>query len=153
MTIAAPIQAGSLVTLHYTLVLRDGEMVDTSRDGAPVTIKIGVGDWAEFLEKHLLGLSIGDKRHVEVNAQDSLSAQRDEDVQHLQRSDFPTEMQLEPGRVFAFSLPNGQEVAGQILGANGEAVTVDFGSPLAGRDLVLDVEILGVEPGTDQNSK
>jgi FKBP-type peptidyl-prolyl cis-trans isomerase SlpA len=135
----------SVVTLHYSLSLYEGEEVDSSRGGEPVTIRIGAGDWAGFLEQSLLGLTLGEKRHFEINAQDTAQLRQDSDVQRLRRTDFPPDLILEPGRVFAFSLPDGQEVAGQVLSIEGEEVAIDFSHPLAGRDLVLDVEILAID--------
>ena len=145
MSTSPVVQSNSVVTLHYTLGLRDGEEVDSSRGGDPVTIRIGAGDWVDFLERQLIGLTLGEKRHVEVGAQETAVLRQESDVQHMQRSGFPPELVLEPGRVFAFSLPNGQEVAGQVLSVEGDDVAIDFTHPLAGRDLVLDVEILGIE--------
>ena len=145
MSAPKTVQPNSVVTLHYTLGLLGGEEVDTSRGGDPVTIKIGAGDWADFLEKHLLDMAQGEKQHVEINAQDTAQLRQDSDVQHLRRTDFPPGLMLEPGRVFAFSLPDGQEVAGQVLSIEGDDVAIDFSHPLAGRDLVLDIEILAIE--------
>lgn len=145
MTSAPVIQSGSVVTMHYSLSLRDGEMVDSSRGTGPVTIEIGKGDWADFLERPLLGLGIGDKRHVELSAQDTALERNETDIQHLHRADFPAELVLEAGRVFAFSLPSGEEIAGQVVSVEGDDVAVDFSHPLAGRDLELDVEILAIK--------
>lgn len=139
------VQSASVVTLHYTLALLEGEEVDTSRGGDPVTIRLGAGDWADFLEKHLIGMVLGEKRHIDILAQETAQLRQDSDIQHMRRTEFPSEFVLEPGRVFAFSLPNGQEVAGQVLSIEGDDVAIDFSHPLAGRDLVLDVEILAIE--------
>lgn len=145
MNAARSVQPNSVVTLHYTLSLRDGDEVDSSRGGDPATIRIGAGDWAGFLEAHLIGMRLGEKRHIEISAQDTAHLRQDTDVQRMRRSDFPPDLVLEPGRVFAFSLPDGQEVAGQVLGIEGDEVVLDFSHPLAGRDLTLDVEIVSVE--------
>ncbi len=62
------------------------------------------------------------------------------------RDEFPPEMGLEPGMVVGFTLPSGEEVAGTVLEVMEHEVTVDFSHPLAGRDLVWEVEILEVKP-------
>jgi len=145
MTTAPTVQPNSVVTLHYTLTLQKGEEVDTSRNGQPVTIRLGSGDWVEFLERCLLGMTPGERRQFEINANDTAVLRQEADVQYMPRKDFPPEMELEAGRVFGFVLPSGEEVAGQVINIEGDRVAIDFTHPLAGRDLMLDVEILAVE--------
>jgi FKBP-type peptidyl-prolyl cis-trans isomerase SlpA len=48
--------------------------------------------------------------------------------------------------VLGFQAANGEEVPGQVVAVTDSEVTIDFSHPLAGRDLVFDVEILAVEP-------
>ena len=145
MSTAPTVQPTSLVTLHYTLTLHKGEDVDSTRDGEPVTIRLGSGDWAEFLEKCLLGMMLGERRQFEISASETAVQRQESDVQRMSRTNFPPELVLEPGRVFGFMLPSGEEVAGQVLSIEGDVVAIDFTHPLAGRDLVLDVEILAIE--------
>ena len=46
----------SRVTLHYTLSLADGHIVETTRATSPATHVMGKGDWLPVLEDRLLGL-------------------------------------------------------------------------------------------------
>jgi FKBP-type peptidyl-prolyl cis-trans isomerase SlpA len=45
----------------------------------------------------------------------------------------------------AFAGPDGQEIPGIVTELVGDSVTVDFNHPLAGQDVIFDIEILGVE--------
>jgi len=141
------IQPGSHVTLHYTLSLADGTVVDSTHAGEPATYAVGSGELIVFLEQRLLGLKAGEPRHFEISAAESLMPANAEAVQCLARSDFPADMALEPGQVIGFEAPNSREVPGLILSVSETQVQIDFSHPLAGRDLVFDVEILAVEPG------
>ena len=49
---------GSRVTLHYTLSLADGHVVETTRETSPATHIMGKGDWLPVLEDRLLGLCV-----------------------------------------------------------------------------------------------
>ena len=141
----ADVQPGSRVTLHYTLTLRDGEVVDSTRAGAPAQVKIGAGDLFEPLEKRLLGLVSGDRGRFSIDALESLAIAGNETVQLFARDDFPAELELRPGQMIAFSTPNDDELPGRVVAVSEHEVSVDFSHPLAGRDLVFDVEILSVE--------
>jgi len=65
----------------------------------------------------------------------------------MARSDFPADLALETGQVLGFVMPSGEEVPGLIVSVSDTEVIVDFSHPLAGRDLIFDVEVLTVEPG------
>ena len=141
------IQSGSRVTLHYTLSLADETVVDSTRAGEPATFVMGSGELIELLEQRLLGLKTGERRHFEISAAESQTAVSAETVQVLARGDFPAEPALEPGQVFGFATPSGEEVPGLIVSVSDTEVVVDFSHPLAGRDFIFDVEILAIEPG------
>ena len=142
-----PIQPGSQVTLQYTLSLADGTVVDSTHAGEPATYTVGNGELVLFLEQRLFGLQAGDRRHFEISATESQMPASPATVQSLKRSEFPVEMVLAPGLVIGFETPNGQEVPGLILNVSETEVQIDFSHPLAGRDLIFDVEILAVVPG------
>ncbi len=139
------IEAGGRVTLHYTLSLADGHVVETTREGTPATHVIGAGNWLAALEDRLIGLVAGDVRRFEIAAAE-IGAPEPPEPQVMARDEFPPEMRLEPGVVVGFTLPSGEEVAGTVLEATAHEVTVDFSHPLAGRDLVWEVEIIEVKP-------
>lgn len=140
------VQPGSRVTLHYTLSLRDGTPVDTTRERGPATFTIGSGELIGLLEHRLLGLVPGERRHFEISATEGEAMRQPDAVQHLPRAEFPANLDPEPGSLIAFTAPNGEEIAGQVLAVTDTEVVVDFTHPLIGRDLVFDVEIIAVEP-------
>lgn len=139
------IQTSSRVTLHYTLSLADGSVVDSAPINDPTIFTIGKGELIDILEQRLLGLSIGDRRHFTITAAETHMPQSPDAVQILARADFPRDMSLEPGQLLGFKTPDDQEIPGQVLSVSSTEVSVDFSHPLAGRDLVFDVEILAID--------
>jgi FKBP-type peptidyl-prolyl cis-trans isomerase SlpA len=144
---ANAIQPGSRVTLHYTLSLADDTVVDSTREAEPITFQIGSGALIEILERHLVGLRTGEQRRFEISAAESQQPASPEAIQVMARSDFPADLAIETGQVLGFVMPSGEEVPGLIVSISDTEVVVDFSHPLAGRDLIFDVEILAVEPG------
>ncbi len=141
----AEITQGSRVRLHYTLSLADGHVVETTRDASPAAHVMGNGDWLPVLEDRLLGLRTGESRRFEISAADVGMSETSE-PQVMPRDEFPPELNLEAGQVIGFALPSGEEIPGTILEISEYEVIVDFSHPLAGRDLVWEVEILEVMP-------
>lgn len=141
---------GSRITLHYTLSLADGHIVETTRNTSPPTHVMGSGEWLPVLEDCLLGMRAGDSQRFEIAAAEVGMPQAPE-PQVMPRDEFPPELKLEAGQVIGFSMPSGEEVPGTVLEVSEYEVTVDFTHPLAGRDLVWEVEILEVIPPKTKN--
>lgn len=140
------VEAGRRVTLHYTLALADGTVLDSTDGDPPAELHIGSGELVAFLEQRLIGLQVGDRRRFEISAVESQSPMEAGALQHMPRSDFPADMDLAPGQVIGFRSADGEEVPGQVVAITDREVTVDFSHPLAGRDLIFDVEIVAVVP-------
>lgn len=143
------IQYGSTVTMHFTLRLVEEDiLVDSTVGEEPMTVVIGDGDLVEGMEKPLLGLKAGEKRRFEIAAEDAYGpAEINEDnMQNIPMSEFPQDLEIGPGQVVGFTSPSGDEIPGTIMGFTEDIVTVNFGHPLAGHDLVFEVEIIDVKP-------
>ena len=56
------IDSGTRVTMHFSLALDNGHVVDSNFDGAPATFMVGDGNLLPGFETQLMGLSDGDER-------------------------------------------------------------------------------------------
>jgi len=144
---ALTIGPGSEVLMHFTLSLADGTVADTTREGEPLRFVMGDGTLIEGLELVLYGLKVGDQQCLSIGPRDAFGFPDEENIHTMPRSEFPAEMQLEPGMIISFSTPSGQEIPGAIQDVKGDEVVVDFNHPLAGHEVIFDVEILEVKPG------
>lgn len=135
----------SKVTLHFSLTLPDGEVVDSNFDTQPATLVIGDGNLPEGFERHLLGLSAGDKRSVDVAPENAFGQHNPQNVQLFKREQFAQASLVEPGMVMSFQDAAGNELPGVIKRIDQEQVEVDFNHPLAGKTLTFTVEIIAVE--------
>jgi len=142
MTLA--VAPNTRVTLHFSLLLKSGEEIDSTRRGRPATFTVGDGSLLPAFERALFGLSAGADEQFHIAAADAFGDPREENVRLIPRSQFDGEMTLEPGVVVSFAAAGG-ELPGVVRSLQGDLVVVDFNHPLAGRDLVFDVTILQVE--------
>lgn len=143
------IQENSRITLHFALRLVSGETVDSTFDGKPATLTIGDGNLPEGFEKHLMGLSVGDRRAVRVAPEDAFGQPNPQNRQQFKRDQFGANEDLQPGMVMSFADAGKNELPGVIAEIDGEWVTVDFNHPLAGKELDFEIEILSIEAATD----
>ncbi len=140
------IAQNSAVTLHFTIKLKDGSVADsTHNSGKPAKLVIGDGSLSENFEQCLLGMKAGQQQAVELVADDAFGQPNPDNIHHMDRAKFIGEADVEVGTIMAFSGPDGMEIPGIITNIAGDSVTVDFNHPLAGQDVIFDIEILSVE--------
>lgn len=134
----------SKVTLHFSLSLADGSIVDSNFDQAAATLVIGDGNMPAGFEEHLFGLQPGQQGCFIVLPEKAFGQHNPTNVQRMKRSSFPEDMALSEGLVVSFADANRGELPG-VIQTIGEEVTVDFNHPLAGKTLTFNVDIIAVE--------
>lgn len=132
------------ITLHFSVRLMDGTVMDSTREKGPASFVWGDGSLLPGFERAIAGLKPGDQRSVYIDAEQGFGPRNPDNVQYFRRSTFDTGAAPEPGVVMNFSDASGAELPGVITDVDADWVTVDFNHPLAGRDLTFEVEILDV---------
>ncbi len=139
------INSDSRVTLHFSLSLEDGGVVDSNFEGQAATFTMGDGSLLPGFEKHLLGLSAGDSRRFDVLPEDAFGQPNPNNCQTFKRSDFADDMVLQEGLVLSFADASEAELPGVVQSFDDERVIVDFNHPLAGRTIDFAVKIIGCD--------
>jgi FKBP-type peptidyl-prolyl cis-trans isomerase SlyD len=138
-----------VISFHYTLTDTAGEVIDTSRDqNVPFSFMEGMGQIIPGLERALALLSVGDQRKINVAAVDAYGAQDEQLMVKVPREKLPNSAELQPGDQFQATGPNGEMLLFRVVGVEGEEVTLDGNHPLAGVDLIFDVEMIGIREAT-----
>lgn len=136
---------GSRVRLHFSILLANGQEVDTTRRGKPAEFVVGDGNLLPGFEAALIDMRAGDDAQIPLAAAQAFGEHNDANVRRLPLDQFD-DMQLEEGLIVSFAGPGG-ELPGVVKKIYERTVLVDFNHPLAGRDVVFDVSLLRVEPG------
>lgn len=134
------------ITLHFSVSLMDGSVLDTTREAEPATFVWGDGSLLPGFEKAILGLKPGDERSVYLSPEQGFGERNPDNVQPFRDNTFDPSVELVPGTVVNFSDASGAELPGVISAVEDGWVTVDFNHPLAGRELTFSVEIIDVRP-------
>ncbi len=136
---------GDTIQLRYAIRFRSGdEIVSNFEEAEPDTLTLGDGTLAQSLEQWLIGLKPGERHVFLLEPWQAFGVSSEELVQTLKTEDIPPGMQLDPGTLVEFELPNGQTLAGSILDVGPEGVKVDFNHPLADCPIEFEVEVMGI---------
>jgi FKBP-type peptidyl-prolyl cis-trans isomerase SlpA len=140
---------GSQVALHFSVALENGVEIDNTRSyPEPVNLVIGDGNLLEGFEKALLGLRAGDRRTVHLPPEDAFGPWNPDNIQLFDTVQFikAGDERPEVGTMMEFQDKGGGTLAGVVKTINDDKVEVDFNHPLAGRNVVFEVEIAKVTP-------
>jgi FKBP-type peptidyl-prolyl cis-trans isomerase SlyD len=111
--------------------------------GQPLAYLHGMGNIVVGLEKALTGLKKGDQKKVVVTPAEGYGEHDPRGVQKVPRTQFPTDVEIEPGMMFTAEDEDGvTQVYVQEVSA--DHVVVDLNHPMAGKTLHFDIEIVDV---------
>ncbi|GAB4495233.1 MAG: peptidylprolyl isomerase [Anaerolineales bacterium] len=142
------VQDGQVVSMEYSLRV-DGEMIDTSAGREPLEFLQGAGNIIPGLEDELYGMEIGEAKNVIIAAEDGYGELDPDAFIDVPREQFPAEIPLEVGVELQVRDESGHPMMARIDTVNTDSVRLDFNHPLAGKELVFDVKIVGLRDATD----
>jgi FKBP-type peptidyl-prolyl cis-trans isomerase SlyD len=148
-TVKDTVMDGLVVSMEYTLSV-DGEVLDSSKDAGPLQFLAGYDNIVPGLEREMLGMKIGESKDVLVLPEDGYGEFDDEAFMEVPRSEFPSDMELEPGLELNVSDEDGQRQLAFVESFNDETVRLDFNHPLAGAELQFTVTVIGLREPTKE---
>ncbi len=132
--------------MHLRVAAADGTELESTFESEPIRWVVGDGTLAAGLERALYGLAVGARQQLALAAGEAFGDRDPNLVKEMERSPFPGDGEPEPGNVWSFGPGLGEELMGTVVAVRGEKIAVDFNHPLAGEPVVLDVQVLAVEP-------
>ena len=133
------------VKVHYTGKLTNGEVFDSSEGREPLEFQVGAGQMIPGFENGILDMKVNDKKTIEVSSNEAYGEPKDELLQEVPKDQLPQEITPEVGMALAAQLPDGRQQQLIIAEVKDSTIVVDANHPLAGKDLVFDVEIVEIK--------
>lgn len=148
------IKDGCTVSVHYTGTLANGEVFDSSKDLDPLEFVVGQGMLLPGFENALLGQKVGDKVSVTIPANEAYGEHLEDLLMEIPRSELPEHIKPEVGLTLHVSaeIPSGddgpaedQDMEVMIHKIDGDTITLDANHPLAGQDLLFEIEVITIK--------
>ncbi len=144
------ISNGTVVGIDYSLHLGDGQVIDASAPGEPLTYLHGEGQIVPGLESALSGLDIGERKQVVIEPADGYGPHDPAGLQEVPRSAFPPSFEAKPGMELTAEGPRGEPVPFVVREVRPETILIDLNHPLAGKTLHFDVTVREVREATEE---
>lgn len=134
-----------VISFNYTLRDSSGNVLDQSAD-APLAFLEGAGQIIPALEAEILGMLIGQKKVVKLEAKDAYGLPEEKMKMDVPKAEL-AHLNVEEGSYLQLQLQDRVKVV-RVVKITEETVTLDGNHPLAGQDLVFDVEMVDSRKAT-----
>lgn len=136
------IENGKVVDVHYTGKLNDGSVFDSSEGREPLRFEIGSGQIIPGFESAIIGKNVGDKVTVTINPEEAYGEPREELFVKIPNDKLPGKVEV--GQVLEATSEDGRSSQVLVHEVNEDHVIINGNHPLAGKELVFDIEVVSV---------
>ena len=138
------VKSGDKIKVHYHGKLTNGETFDKSEGREPLEFEVGSGSVIKGFDEGVTGMSVGEKKTINIPFLEAYGPRNPDMVIEMPKERFPQDMEIEVGMPLAMSDGQGQQFQVVIVEIKDDVVMLDANHPLAGQDLVFDLELVEI---------
>lgn len=141
------VKSGDKVKVHYHGRLTDGTTFDSSAGREPLEVEVGSGMVIKGFDEGLLGMKVGEKKTIHIPVDDAYGPADPQMIMEFPIDRFPPNMKPEVGMQLNMSDGSGNNFPVIIAEVREDTVLLDANHPLAGEDLIFDLELMEINGG------
>lgn len=134
------ITIGQTVTVNYTGRIDTGEVFDTTEGTDPHRFTLGKDPLVQGFVEALIGREVGDKFTVNIPKDKAFGEYSSEKVKEIPKGYMPGDVEEE--QILVARGADGEEARIVVKEVHEDHVVIDGNHPLAGMDLIFDIEII-----------
>jgi len=139
------VKKGDTIKVEYEGRFEDGEVFDSSeKHGEPLEFEVGSGMMIKGFDEAVVGMEKGEEKEVKVKSADAYGERMDEMVKDFPKDKMP-KGDIKPGVMLTMVHPSGAQLLAKVVEVKDDTVKIDLNHPLAGKDLVFKIKVVGVE--------
>jgi peptidylprolyl isomerase len=138
-------QTGQQVAVHYTGRLANGSTFDSSVGAEPLQFQLGAGTVIPGFDNGILGMQIGQTKTINIPFAEAYGPVIAENILTIPRSEIPADLAVELGSQLNMHQDGeGQVIQVTVTELTSDSITLDANHPLAGQDLIFDLELVAI---------
>jgi peptidylprolyl isomerase len=138
------IKEGDRVQIVCEAKLENGELCYKNDTQNPIEIIIGEGKFFPVIEKALHEMAEGQSKEITLEAEEAFGPHIDDLVIRVPKSVFKPGVDVEVGSRIKIDAPTGKSFVGTIIAIDEETFTLDMNHLLAGKRLIVKVDVLTI---------
>lgn len=140
----AQAKRGDIVKVHYNARLEDDTVFDTSINRHPLQFTVGDGQVIPGFEQAVVGMHPGQTKTARIPMEKAYGPRRQDMVVTVDRGQLPENLELEVDQTLEITFSDGRRAVVTVADTSEAEVTLDANHPLAGKDFVLDIELIEI---------
>jgi len=138
------VKTGDKIKVNYVGKYENGEIFDSSiQEGRePLNAEVGKRQLIKGFEDALIGMTIGEKKTVEIPPKDAYGEFSNELIVEVTKDRLPKDVQI--GQTLQSNTPKGPVVV-TVVEIKENVVVLDANHPLSGKKLIFDLEIMEIQ--------
>lgn len=144
----AQVKSGDKVKVHYHGTLVNGDTFDSSAGRDPLEFEVGSGMVIKGFDDGVTGMAVGEKKTIHIPFDQAYGPRNPEMVIDMPKDRFPADMEIEVGMPLMMSDQQGHQMQVTITEIKEDSVVLDANHPLAGQDLIFDLELVEIAGGS-----
>ena len=89
-------------------------------------------------------MKLNEKKTINMTKDDAYGEVNETLIQEVKKTDLPQDMEPKVGMGLVSKSPDGQEINLMVVEVKEETIVIDGNHPLAGRDLIFDLEVVEI---------
>jgi len=143
----AQVKSGDKVKVHYHGKLTNGETFDSSEGRDPLEFEVGSGMVIKGFDEGVTGMTTGEKKTIHIPVDEAYGPRSVEMIFDIPKENFPPDMELEAGMPLMMNDQQGHQLPVNVVEIKENSVVLDANHPLAGQDLIFDLELVEIVGG------
>jgi FKBP-type peptidyl-prolyl cis-trans isomerase 2 len=139
------VKENNTIKVNYTGKLSDGQVFDSSEGKEPLEFTLGQGQIIPGFEKGVMDMKLNEKKTITIAKEEAYGEINDDLKQEVQKTELPEDITPKVGMGLVSKTPDGKETNLRVIEVKAETVVIDGNHPLAGEDLIFDVEVVGIK--------
>jgi len=139
------VKSGDTIKIHYHGKLTDGTTFDSSEGRSPLKFTVGSGAVIRGFDEGVKGMSTGDKKTITIPFAEAYGPEDPNMIIEFPKDRLPSDLTPEVGMQLTMNNADGQQFHVVITGVTDQNIVLNANHPLAGKDLVFDLELVEIE--------
>ncbi len=139
------IRIGDKVKLHYKGTFEDGKEFDSSLNNEPLAFTVGNGEVIRGLDEAIIGMEKLQKKKIHIPSDKAYGSFQKELLVTIKKDTIPVDISLKVGEQLQIPNQDGIPIIVTIKEITEDTVLLDANHPLAGQNLIFEIEIVDIE--------
>lgn len=138
------VKANDTVKVHYTGKLSNGQIFDSSVEREPLEVQLGEGKLIPGFEKGLIDMAVKEKKTITIEKLEAYGEVSKELFHKVSKKELPEDLKPEVGMGLVGSNADGSQQQFRIAEVQEDHIIIDANHPLAGQDLIFELELVAI---------